>query len=351
MGRIIAHVDMDCFFCACEEKKNPSLKSKPVIVGSTGTRGVVSTSNYEAREFGVYSATPISIARKLCPNGIFLPVDYYYYREESYKIMLTLKDIGDDFLQVSVDEAYIDVTTLANTFGNLDLLGKFIQKKVYKKTKLTCSVGIANSRKVAKIASDFKKPNGVTVVENAKEFLSPLDIKKIPGVGKKSVDYYRKNGINTIGDLAKLDTFKIIDLFGKHGIEFQKLALGEDRSKIEHIIKEKSSSREHTFTDDEYDRKNIKQELLKLSKRVHEDLRNRTFKTVSLKLRYSDFTTITRDFSFSGIGKELYHITEPILTLFEEYYDFRIGVRLVGVKVSRLSNRKEIQTRLDEFFK
>lgn len=348
MRHVIAHVDMDCFYCSCEVKKNPSLKGKPVIVGSTGDRGVVSAANYEARAFGVYSATAIGTARRLCPKGVFLGGDMEYYHEQSQMVMEIFKEIAEDMQQVSVDEAFLNLTGYSKKFDSLEEMGEHIKQMVYDRVGLTCSIGISESRKVAKIASDYNKPNGVTVVHNMKEFLEPLGVEKIPGIGKKSKYAYYRLGINTIGDLAKFDRFKLMDNFGMYGVNHQKLALGQDFGGIIHGGYRDSFSRETTFKVDVADKSVLENEIEKISEVIFQDSMGVEFKTISIKLRYSDFTTITRDRSLKVPMSDLGIIISTAKDLFRNVYAGET-IRLIGVKISGLYFSDDIQTKVPDF--
>ncbi|MFP4403447.1 MAG: DNA polymerase IV [Candidatus Woesearchaeota archaeon] len=389
LNSIIAHIDMDCFFCSCEIKRNEEFKGKPVIVGGLNFRSVVSAANYEARKFNVHSALPISTAKRLCPEGIFLPVDMAYYKLESKKIMDLLKTITNEIHQVSVDEAYLDLTEYFKKFSDLNEMAKFIQKKIKDETKLDCSIGISESKIVSKIASDYNKPKGVTVVLDQKEFLKNLPINKIPGIGKVSLKYYIEKGIKTIGDLVNKDKFWILDNFGMSGINFQNIAKGLDKSKLEKKEIIKSISRETTLIEDTFDKKILENELVELINKVYEDLKNRYFKTLSIKIRYSNFNTITRDITLKTPVNSKKIIIENTLKLFNVSYssqnkkitntknnytnnynsisnnvtkNFNIvnddnttnsgynKIRLLGIKLSNLMNEKEIQTNLLDFF-
>lgn len=342
---IIAHLDMDCFYCSCEEKKDPKLKGKPVMVGATGDRGVISASNYQARKFGVYSATPISRARQLCPNGIFLPPDFAYYEEQSNKIMEFLTTISTDIVQVSIDEAYLNLTEYRKQFKTPEDMALSIQKQVKELTGLTCSIGISKSKTVAKIASDFNKPNGITVVHNMIKFLRDLPIEKIPGVGKVSKKHFNEKGIYKIGDIANKNRFYVLENFGMYGINIQDIAKGKDTSKLTHYGPQKSISRERTFTTDTDNKDQIIETINKLSKYVHSDLGTNSFKTISIKLRYSNFTTITKDLTLQVPTKSLESITNNAISLFEQCNPGLI--RLIGIKLSKIG--KEIQTTLLQF--
>jgi DNA polymerase IV (archaeal DinB-like DNA polymerase) len=339
---VIAHVDMDCFFAACEVKKNPTLKGKPVIVGATKDRGVVCAANYEARKYKVHSALPISIAKRRCPNGTYLPVNGTLYKKESNAVMQILSAFADEMQQVSVDEAYLDLTTfsLGKTWEEV---GKIIQNEILTKVGLSCSIGISLGKTVSKIASDFKKPAGVTIVKDVKEFLSPLLVEKFPGIGKKSLPYYHQNKIKTLGDLAKKSRFFILEKFGMHGIRIQQICRGENLRGIVHRGHAKSSSRERTFLKDEDNLDILKEVLLKLCLRVLDDIDGKDFKRVSIKIRYADFSTITRDKTLVlpiNKGFEKY-----VLELFKKNYN-GLAVRLLGVKLSNFVNDKSKQTKL-----
>lgn len=349
MSKIIAHVDMDCFFCACEQKRNPSIKGKPVIVGGNSRRGVVSAANYEVRKFGVHSAMPISKALRFCPNVINLPVDYAYYKSESNQIMNILRQVSDDFLQASIDEAYIDLTSFARQFKSLKLLGEWLKSVVYDKTSLTCSIGISHCSTTSKIASDFNKPFGVTVVENQAEFLKSLAIGKMPGIGKVSRIKYMELGLKTLGDLANADRFFILDHFGMCGIKFQQIVQGIHRSAIAREIKQQSISKEHTFSEDTDDESALLIAIDSMCQAIYRRLNNRYFKTISLKIRYHDFRTITRDLSLQTMRATLTSLRKIVKDFFLKAYDGDIPLRLIGVKLTNIVTGSHKQTTLAAF--
>jgi DNA polymerase IV (DinB-like DNA polymerase) len=210
MTRIIFHCDLDCFFAAVEERNNPEYQGKPVIIGADPKdgkgRGVVSTCNYEARKFGLHSAMPISKAFSRCPHGIYLRPNFEKYHQASKEVMEIVNSYSDKFQKVSVDEAYLDITDKCFNFKEVKELAELIKDEVHKKVGITISIGCAPTKTIAKIASDFNKPNGITIVEELqiKDFLKDLDITWIPGIGKKSKVYYYKKGIKTIGDIFNL---------------------------------------------------------------------------------------------------------------------------------------------------
>jgi DNA polymerase IV (archaeal DinB-like DNA polymerase) len=345
---IHAHIDMDCFFSACEEKKNPELIGKPVIIGHKNSRGVVSTANYEARKYGVYSATPITKAIKLCPNGVFIKPDYKYYLEQSKLVFDIIKQIDPNLKQKSIDEAYFNITHFSKKFNKVDLMAKFIQNYILKKTKLSCSIGIAKSKIVAKIASDFKKPKGITIVRNTKEFLYPLAIEKIPGIGKKTKPYYNKNGVNTIGDLIDMNRFLILEKFGMYGVFLQNLALGKDVNRI-HKTKSHSISRERTFEYDQSLHDKLPNYISELCELVHSKLIGYYYKTITIKIRYNDFKTITRSISVPLSTTSLYLFKQYAIKLF---LDNKLDkpIRLLGVGLYNLVKYKLVQRKLNDYF-
>ncbi|MCB9359348.1 DNA polymerase IV [Candidatus Woesearchaeota archaeon] len=348
MEQVIAHVDMDCFFAACEEKMDPSLKGKPVAIGALPSykRGVLSTANYEARKYGLRSAMPISQAVKLCPDAVYLPVNFALYRNESAKVMHILKQFATAFEQMSIDEAYMDITAFVRRFPNLEEAGRYMQDSVKEATGLNCSIGISNSRYVSKIASDFKKPFGITVVEDAKNFLAELPIGKISGVGKKTAARLNEIGIFKIKELADCDRFKLIDNFGNWVIGFQEIARGNDETGVfEDYGPRKSISREMTFQDDIgidecYDW------LEKVVERL--DLEDYSFKTVSLKLRFSNFETITRDMSLKIAVNSRSVALDKVRKILAGI-NSEDKVRLIGVRLSNLIYEENKQLPITDF--
>ena len=350
MKQVIAHVDMDCFFAACEEKKNPTLKGKPVIIGASprDKRGVVSTANYEARKFGVHSAMPISKAYSLCPQGIYIKGNSKLYKENSILAMNALKIFASRFEQVSIDEAYLDITEFVKECENLEEAGKRIINEVFNATQLTCSIGISESRSVSKIASDFKKPFGITVVNDAKSFLKDLSISKIPGIGKKTSEKMFSLGISTIGQLANAEIFFLLDNFGKHIIKYQEIAKGNNYSGVSSREKKrKSASREITFSED-IELEKCREYIIELGNKILKDISKSTFKTISIKVRYGDFKTITRDFSLKTPANDLNQIYYFTNKLLDEITDKR-KIRLFGIKVSNLEHLKSKQMKLECF--
>ena len=352
MNKIIAHIDMDCFFAAVEEKYNPELKGKPLVIGGSPekNRGVVATANYEARKYGIHSAMSIKKAFELNPKAIFVRTNKKRYKEESIQVMNILKNFSDEFQQVSVDEAYLDITKFVNDNKNLSLreIARIIKKEVYKKTRLTCSIGISNSKYVSKIASDFNKPVGTTIVENNKEFLRNLKVSKIPGVGKVLNQKFRNINIQTIKDLAEFDKFKLIDLFGNKIIKLYDLANGIDKSKLEpNKKKHKSISCEETY---EYDIqiKDCFTRINYLATKIQNDLKDNGFRTISIKIRFSNFKTQTRDKSVKFTINKIEDIIQISKELLKEF-DYETRIRLFGIKISNIKENYDFQKNLASF--
>lgn len=346
---IIAHVDMDCFFCSCEEKYNPELIGTPVIVGGLGIRGVVSAANYTARKYGVYSAMAGSIAKKKCPDANFLPVNMHLYKKESEQVMQILDSFADEMIQASIDEAYLDLTKFSNNFCTLEEMAIFIKNRVKEKTQLTCSIGVSKCRITSKIASDYNKPNGITIVRNQEKFLSNLDVMKMPGIGKKSVGVYYKNNIFTLGDLAKSDVFKILDIGGTRAIEYQQIAKGIKQSKLLKRESTKSISTERTFSQDTSDLYQLNETLDEMCEKVYSRLEYYKFRTISLKIRYDDFKTINRDYSIQLATNSKNMIKQIIKMMFKDNYEIGYPIRLIGVKLTNLVKDFNSQTTLEKF--
>lgn len=341
-SRVILHVDMDHFFTAVEEREHPEYKGKPVVVGADPKegkgRGVVSTCNYEARKFGIRSGTPITRAWKRCPNAVYLPVNYDLYRKVSSRIMTVLRRFADKFEQWGLDEAFLDVTSKVQDLDETKRLARKIKEEIYKREKLTCSIGIGPNKLVAKIASDFKKPDGLTLIEEngVKRFLSPLPVEKLLWVGKKTKRKLNAMGIKTIGDLASFDATALIDKFGVMGRQMHLSAQGIDRSDVQERWEIKSMSRDTTFEEDTSDTKVILNTLNALAEDVHKQLikSDFNFKTVTIKIRYENFETHTHSKTLPFITDRLSDIQKTAGNLIQAYLQPDRKVRLIGVKLS-----------------
>lgn len=350
--QVILHVDMDSFYASVEMQRRPELKAKPVVVGADPKgghgRGVVCTCSYEARAFGIRSAMPVSQAFTLCPHAIFLPPDFEYYSLVSGRIMDLLRSFGFRILQVSIDEAYLDVSPCGSFAAAAALAGQ-IKEMVQDRFGLTCSIGVARGKTIAKIASDHKKPGGVTIVEpeHVREFLAPLPVKKIPGVGKKSEMQLLELGIRTVGDLAATDIQVLLGRFGRGIVVLHELALGTDTSELEEYDGIKSVSRERTFDHDTDDTGILLATLETLAVSLQENLAtdNLRCKTVTIKIRYQGFVTQTRSRTLSHYTRETESIRACVHALFREIYDGR-QVRLIGIRLSSFEKPDRCQMTL-----
>lgn len=351
MNRFILHCDLDCFFAAVEERDNPDYIGKPIIIGADPKdgkgRGVVSTCNYEARKFGLHSAMPISQAYKRCPHGTYLHPNFEKYQKASKDVMEIVNSYSDKFQQVSIDEAYLDVSEKCKDFKEVRDLAEQLKDEVKKNVGITISVGCAPTKSIAKIASDYNKPNGITIVEpnQVKEFLEKLDITRIPGIGKKSKIYYNKKGIKTIGDIINLSLPKMIQYFGKNGEWVWNIANGYDTREVKEFQGDrKSISKERTFYEDTDDYIVILSKLEEINNRIHKNvIKNKIFyKTVTLKIRLEGFITYTRSKSFSHHVQDKLQVIKVITDLFNQFSTMNKKVRLVGIKLSNLERAPSV---------
>lgn len=343
--RYIIHVDMDAFFSAIEQRDNPALRGKPLVIGADPKdghgRGVVSTCSYEAREFGIHSAMPISIAYKRCPHALFLPVDMEKYSRESDQIGNIFYDFTPTVEKISIDEAFLDISESYHLFGTPVETAMLLKSRIKERTGLTASVGLAPIKMAAKIASDIDKPDGLVEVTQDKllDFIWPLDIDKIWGLGKKSKIIFNNLGIRTIGDLAGKDLKEVEALFGKNGRLFWTLANGVDEREVESDMEAKSVSNEYTFTEDTGDRITIESALVSLCEEVSGRLRsdNLKGKTITLKIRLEGFLTYTRAKTLDNPTNFVDTIYKTIQDLLNKFDRKGKKVRLVGVKVSNFA--------------
>jgi DNA polymerase IV (DinB-like DNA polymerase) len=347
--RIIFHVDMDHFFTAVEEREHPEYKGKPVIVGANPKqgkgRGVVSTCNYEARRFGVRSGMPISKAWKLCSEAIYLPVKYELYTKVSNEIMDMLRKHADKFEQWGIDEAFLDVTSKVKDYAEAEALARQIKREIYEKEKLTSSIGIGPNKLVAKIASDFQKPDGLTVVkeEESEKFLAPLPVRRLLWVGRKTEQKLKVIGITTIGDLARYDPTVLVETFGVMGTQIYLMAHGIDRSEVEERGEVKSISREVTFEEDTLNFDFILNALDGLSEEVCKDVlrQNLYFKTVTVKVRYENFETHTHSKTMPLITNRSQDLRKTSRELMQDYLRLDRKIRLIGLRVSNFTSTEK----------
>jgi len=346
MERKIIHIDMDAFYASVEQHDNPALKGRPVIVGGgADRRGVVSAASYEARRYGVHSAMPTSQARRLCPLGIFLPVRMHRYREVSEQIFEIFRHYTPLVEPLSLDESFLDVTASEKLFGPALEMAKKVKGSILAATGLTASAGIAPNKFLAKIASDLKKPDGLVEIkpERVTEFLNDLPISKLWGVGRATEEVFRQMGILRVGQLAHYPEEPLARKLGKFGIEMAALARGEDDRPVVAASEPKSISQEETFTPDLADLGAMQKILLEQSEHVGWELRSQNLKgfTVHLKVRYPDFSLVTRSATLPVATSQGTEIYGTALKLLHKTDALLRKARLLGVGVSNLRPREE----------
>ncbi len=346
--RLILLIDMDYFFVACEELRHPEIKGKPVIVGFDPKegrgRGVVSTCNYEARKFGIHSAMPISIAYRIKPDAIFLPIDYAYYEKVSKSVVELAKRYSQKCEQVSIDEVFLDVSEKIKDYDGASEYAKEIKRAISDELHLPCSIGVSVNKLLAKMACEAAKPNGIKLVkqEGAKAFLRDIPIGKLYGVGQKTEERLKAMGYKTIGDVADSNSSRLSQVFKNFGNEIYNSANGIDDSEIIENWEVKSIGRERTFEEDTAEKTQIEEKIKEVSKEVFEELKaqNFYFKTVTVKIRYSDFTEHLKSKSLLHPSNDLQTIIDTAIKLFEQSAEEGRKVRKIGVRTSTLSERK-----------
>jgi len=356
-SRTYFHLDMDAFFVSVEELYDPSLKGKPVVVGGRATdRGVVSAASYAARRFGVHSAMPLRTAHKLCPQAIFVEGHRDRYMDYSGRVYKILQSFSPRVEMASIDEAYLDLTGTERLHGPPLNAAHRLHTLVKKETDLNCSIGISASRMVAKVASDQAKPNGVLWIIPGQEaqFLAPLDVRKIPGVGKVTEKHLHECGIRKVGDLAALDDAFLESRFGKWGLALAGKSRGMDAGgwfdgEIGEGTDPKSISHEHTFSVDTRDSAQIDAMLVRLSEMVARRLRDHSLyaRTVQIKLRYTDFSTFTRARTLDHATQIDTELSEAVRGLFHKAWNGG-AIRLLGVYAQSLEADEGQTSLLDE---
>jgi nucleotidyltransferase/DNA polymerase involved in DNA repair len=342
-GRVIFHVDMDAFYASIEQRENPSYRGKPVIVGAKpGKRGVVSTASYEARTFGIHSAMPINEAYSRCPGGIFVQPQMALYEQVSHEIFNLFEKFTPLVEPVSVDEAFLDMSGTEKLFGPMDQAAKMISDALKREQKLTGSIGVAPNKFLAKVASDCKKPDGITIVpferDEVLKWLAPMRVDRIWGVGKKSAVVLQTLGIYTIGDLQQVSHEMLIRHFGKAGNSLFSLCRGIDERLVESGESAKSISRETTFNRDSSDREQWRQVVYELSQDVALRARQSNVKgaTIVLTWRLSDFSRHSKRITISQPTSLARTIYEHALVLMESVHER--ALRLIGVGITGLTN-------------
>ena len=347
MARCIFHIDLDAFFVSVEQALNPKLKGKPVIVGGDPERrGVVSSASYEAREFGIHAGMPLSQARRLCPQATFIQANFPRYRDASAKFMEVLADFSPCIEPLGIDEAYLDASGYEEPYGSPRKLALAVKERIYKELKLNASVGIATCKVIAKIASDLSKPDGLLEIAPGEErdFLNPLPVAKLPGVGKKTEQALKHMGVNTAGELASLPSEVVKGHFGEFGIAIHRYAKGIDDRRVEAPGESKSISQQITFAQDSLDRHFLEANLRHMCQEVGTELRcrDKQARCVTLRLRYADFSTITRQATLKAASNSNQVIFAAALQLLNRVLAQKGKlIRLIGVKASNLVGREK----------
>jgi len=353
--KIIAHLDMDSFYASVEIRSNPALVGLPVVIGADPMqgkgRGVVSTCSYEARAYGLHSGMPISRAYQLCPTAVFIPPSMSTYVRVSARIMHLLQSIAGKIEQVSIDEAYLDLSDNL-TYEKAAQHASDLKQVIREHEGLTCSVGLAPSRTYAKMASELHKPDGMTIVplSDLAPFISPLPVGAIPGIGKKSAQSLIDAGILTVGDIARTDIQVLQDMFGSHAVRLLHIAGGHDREGLRESGQKKSVSREHTFLTDSTDADkilgNMHQMILSLCYELEE--RSMYSRTIGIRIRYPGFITKTKSVTLMQPTREVRAIEKAVDALFAEMWALE-PVRLIGVRCSGLVYLGPVQRTLHDF--
>ena len=356
MTRIIAHLDMDAFFAAVEERDRPKYKGQPIVVGSDPMegkgRGVVSTANYKARKYGIRSATPISRAwqmseearKKGFPPAVFLLPNFLKYEKSSFEISKIVHRFSPLVEPASIDEMYFDLSSCVN-YKKAGSICKKIKSEIKKEEKLTCSIGIGSNKLIAKIASDFKKPDGLTVVEKGKEeaFLENFPIRKIPGIGPKTEEILLRRQIKLVKDLKKLSKDELKKMLGKWGDDLYFKIRGIDDSPIVEKYEIKSMGEQETFSKDTLDSRFITGRMVNLSESVFERFKKsefKNFKTITITVRFEGFETKNRSRTLTKLSPDLKTIQFEVLRLLAPFFDKRENpkrkfFRLIGIRIER----------------
>jgi len=343
--RKIIHVDMDAFYASVEIRDNPSLKGKPVIIsGSPDSRSVVCTCSYEARKFGVHSAMPASKAQRLCPQGIFIYPRMDVYKAVSRQIQEIFHSVTPLFEPMSLDEAYLDVSDVYSSTGATGL-ASYIKSEIYKKTGLTASAGVSYNKFIAKIASDWKKPDGLTVIrpEDANQFIEELSIKKFYGIGKKTAEKMESMGIHYGKDLLKLPLYELIEHFGKSGKYYFDIVRGIDNRQVETQRQRKSLGKEITFDSDISELSVLLAKMKPMVKQLLEQLQREKIisQCFTLKIRYTDFRTRSKVLSSFHYNDSLENLMVKIAETLEEFLEHGMALRLIGCTFSKLTFNEE----------
>lgn len=345
-ARKIIHIDMDAFFASVEQLDNPELRGKPVAVGGTSERGVVAAASYEARRFGVRSAMSSKVAKRKCPNLIFVKHRFERYKEISGIIRGIFLEYTDLVEPLSLDEAYLDVSYAKKGKPSATLIAKEIKQRIFEETGLTASAGVSYNKFLAKVASDVNKPNGIFVVTpaEAQDFIDNLEVRRFFGIGKVSAEKLNKIGVWFGRDLKKLDRFELTRMFGKAGGYYYDICRGVDKRKVVPSRERKSVGAENTFLFDLFDERQLEQELQKIGDKVWERAERSKVKakTLTLKYKYADFEQHTRSKTIANFydSKDLFW--KESLRLMKQDGGFAKGIRLLGLTLSNFINEEPL---------
>ncbi len=344
---MIFHIDMDAFFASIEVVRNPSLRGKALIVGGNPERrGVVSTCSYEARKYGVRSAMSLAEAKRLCPHAIFLEGNISDYVDASRTIMSLFREITPYVQVMSIDEAYLDVSHLITGNKDIERLAHSLHRKIFETTQLTCSIGVATNKMLAKMASSHRKPNGLCIIPPGGEeaFLKPLPIQSIPGIGKKTVQPFVEEGWTTIEDIQSLSLNQLVEFFGEWGQELYFLVRGQQRSNTVHWLPRipKSLSEERTFESDLQEKSLLLEHLTDLVEEAADRLQRKGMRAagITLKLRDKEFRTFTRARRLFTHTQSVAIFQEEFASLFDAVYPEGMWIRLIGVTLERLAKEE-----------
>lgn len=336
--RHIAHLDLDSFFVSVEQLRNPKLKGKPILIGGSGDRGVVASCSYEARKFGIHSAMPMAVARRLCSHAIIVRGDMEQYSKYSSLVTDIIRDTVPLFEKASIDEFYIDMTGMDKFFG-CNLFTSELKKKVLKESGLPTSYGLASNKLISKVATNEVKPNGQIEIPfgNEKSYLAPLSVIKIPGVGKETAIKLLKMGVETVKLLSEIPVEMLQNFLGKPGADLWRKANGIDESPVVPFHEQKSLSTENTFDEDTIDMRFLHAELIRMTERLAFDLRkqNKLTGCVTVKLRYSNFETYTKQLTIPYTNAD-HVLMNTAQELFKKLYERRMLIRLVGIRFTNL---------------
>jgi DNA polymerase-4 len=345
--RKVIHVDMDAFYTSIEQRDNPHLLGKPVVVGGSGKRSVVAAASYDARKYGIFSAMPMAVAQRKCNHLIILPPRFDQYR----KVSVVIREIFNQFTHLveplSLDEAFLDVTVNKFDERSATVLARRIKRRIFEETKLSCSAGVSINKFLAKMASGMSKPDGLTIIkpDEIDTFVSTLPIERFFGIGQATSSKMKKMGIFTGADLQKLSEAELVRHFGKNGRYYSQISRGIDERPVEPHRIRKSLSVERTYEEDLTGEEEIKEALRHLSRLLYNSIESRGIKgrTISLKVRYPDFTTLNRSITSGDFVCEQQAIYDAVIHLLSTLPDRKIEFRLLGIGLSNLNTESEFQ--------